>query len=174
MLRISHPRARLVRYLGVAATVTLLLTAVSTHRAAALTLINPAASPAVKAASEGMITEIRHGGRGGGRGGFHGGGHVRGFRGGGSFHAARVGGFRAAPAYYRGGRIGAYRYGGYRFAGHRYGHRHRYFPRRFHGGYYPYYYGYPRYHRCRIIWTYYGPRRVCRWPRWGYPYRAYW
>ena len=36
--------------------------------------------------------------------------------------------------------------------------------------YYPYY-NYPR--RCRVIWTYYGPRRVCRWHRWHYPYR-YW
>lgn len=50
-----------------------------------------------------------------------------------------------------------------------YGYRH--FHRRYYyGGYYPYYH-YPR--RCRVIWTYYGPRRVCRWHRWHYPYR-YW
>ncbi len=40
----------------------------------------------------------------------------------------------------------------------------------YYGGYYPYYH-YPR--RCRVIWTYYGPRRICRWHRWHYPYR-YW
>ena len=49
-----------------------------------------------------------------------------------------------------------------------YGYRH--FHRRYYGGYYPYYH-YPR--RCRIIWTYYGPHRICRWHRWHHPYR-YW
>ncbi|MGY3405743.1 hypothetical protein ACVWZV_001856 [Bradyrhizobium sp. GM5.1] len=44
------------------------------------------------------------------------------------------------------------------------------FHRRYYGGYYPYY-SHPR--RCRVIWTYYGPRRVCRWHRWHHPYR-YW
>ena len=44
-------------------------------------------------------------------------------------------------------------FGGYRF---RTCFHHRRF---FHGGYYPGYYAY--HHRCRIVWTYYGPRRVC-------------
>lgn len=183
MLRIS--RLHLVRWLGLAAIVTLSVSAASTHSAEALSLINPAASPAAKAASDGMITRVRHGGGGGG---FHGGGrlgggggfrggHIGGFGGGGGFRAARIGGFRAAPAYY-GGRIGGYRHGGYRFAARPLVYRHRHFNRRYYGGYYPYYYGSPYYHRCRIIWTYYGPRRICRWHhwrgwhRWGYPF--YW
>ena len=49
-------------------------------------------------------------------------------------------------------------YHGYRFAHFRH---HRRF---FHGGYYPYYH-----HRCRIVWTHYGPRRVC-WHRWHHRY----
>ena len=85
-----------------------------------------------------------------------------------------IGGFRAAPAFHGGG----YRYGGFRHYGgfHRYGiyrphYGYRHFHRRYYyGGYYPYY-NYPR--RCRVIWTYYGPRRVCRWHRWHHPYR-YW
>lgn len=178
MLRMLGRRASPMRLIGIAATATLMLSTGSAHRAEALTLINPATSPATKAAADDLVTQVRHGGGGHGGGGhFHGGGgfrggggHFGGFRGGG-FHG---GGFRAAPAFHGGGiRYGGFRhYGGY----HRYGiyrphYGYRHFHRRYYyGGYYPYYH-YPR--RCRIIWTYYGPRRVCRWPRWHYPYRYY-
>lgn len=180
MLRILALRASPMRLLGIAAAATLMLSAGTARRAEALTLINPATSPATKAATDDLVTQVRHGGGGGGHGGgFHGGGgHFGGFRGGG-FHGGGFhgGGFRAAPAFHGGG----YRYGGFRHYGgyHRYGiyrphYGYRHFHRRYYyGGYYPYYH-YPR--RCRIIWTYYGPRRICRWHhwhRWHYPYR-YW
>jgi hypothetical protein len=183
MLRIVVRRVSVTSLLGLAAVATLMLSAGPVRRAEALTLINPATLPAAKAASDDLITQVRHGGGGGGHGGgfragggfrgggFHGGGgHFGGFRSGG-FRAAPIGGFRAAPVYRA--HFGGYRYGGYRRYGGYYGYRH--FHRRYYyGGYYPYY-SYPR--RCRIIWTYYGPRRVCRWHhwhRWGYPYRMYW
>lgn len=179
MLMIWGRRASPMRLLGLAAAATLMLSAGSARRAEALTVINPATSPVTKAATDDLVTQVRHGGHGGHGGGGHfhgggfrgGGGHIGGFRGGG-FHG---GGFRAAPAFHGGGiRYGGFRhYGGHhRHWGYRphYGYRH--FHRRYYyGGYYPYYH-YPR--RCRIIWTYYGPRRVCRWPRWHYPYRYYW
>lgn len=178
MLRILDPRTSPLRLLGLAAMATLMLMAGTARRAEAMTPINPTALPAAKAAGDGMITRVRFGGGHGGGGhgggfhggGFHGGGgHFGGFHGGG-FHG---GGFRAAPAFHGGG----YRYGGFhRFGGYGGYHRHwgyrpyygyRHFHRRYYGGYYPYYH-YPR--RCRIIWTYYGPRRICRW---HHPYR-YW
>ena len=184
MPRIVDRQAGVLRLLGLAATAVLMLAGGPARRAEALTLINPASSVGVKSATDGMITQVRHGGGGGhsgghggfhggfhGGGGFRGGGHMGGFHGGG-FRAAHVGGgFRAAHiGGYRHG--GFHRYGGYRHYGyyHRpyYGHRHFY--RRYYGGYYPAYH-YPR--RCRVIWTYYGPRRICRWHRWHYPYR-YW
>lgn len=178
MLRILDPRTSPLRLLGLAAMATLMLTAGTPRPAEAMTPINPTALPAAKAASDGMITQVRFGGGHGGGGhgggfhggGFHGGGgHFGGFHGGG-FHG---GGFRAAPAFHGGGYHygGFHRFGGYggyqRHWGYRpyYGYRH--FHRRYYGGYYPYYH-YPR--RCRIIWTYYGPRRICRW---HHPYR-YW
>ena len=177
MLRSLGLRASPMRLLGIAAAATLMLSAGTAHRAEALTLINPATSPATKAAADDLVTQVRHGGGGHGGGGhFHGGGgfrgggaHVGGFRGGG-FHG---GGFRAAPAFHGGGiRYGGFRhYGGYhRHWGYRPHFGYRHFHRRYYGGYYPSYH-YPR--RCRIIWTYYGPRRICRWHRWHYPYR-YW
>jgi len=186
MLRILDARTSPIRLLGLAAVATLMLSAGTAQRAEAMTPINPTPLPAAKAASDDMITQVRHGGGGGGHGGgfhggggfrgggFHGGGgHIGGFRGGG-FRGGHIGGFRAAPAFHGGG----YRYGGFRHYGgfHRYGiyrphYGYRHFHRRYYyGGYYPYYH-YPR--RCRVIWTYYGPRRVCRWHRWHYPYR-YW
>ena len=190
MLRTLGLRASPMRLLGLAAAATLMLSAGTARRAEALTLINPATSPATKAAADDLVTQVRHGGGHGGGfhgggfrgGGFHGGGfrggHIGGFRGGG-FRGGHIGGFRAAPAFRS--HVGGYRYGGARFGGYGGYHRHwgyrrpyygyRHFHRRYYyGGYYPYYH-YPR--RCRIIWTYYGPRRVCRWPRWHYPYR-YW
>ena len=62
-------------------------------------------------------------------------------------------------------RYSGIRYGGYRVAPH---YRHHHFHRRF---YAPAYYDYPRYyaypHRyCRVIWTYYGPRKICRYRPW--------
>jgi hypothetical protein len=179
MLKTLGLRASPMRLLGLAAVATLMLSAGTAHRAEAMTPINPTALPAAKAASEDLITQVRHGGGGGHGGGFHGGGfHGGGFRGGGAhFGGFHGGGFRTAPAFHGGG----YRYGGFRHYGgyggyHRhwgyrpvYGYRH--FHRRYYyGGYYPYY-SYPR--RCRVIWTYYGPRRICRWHRWHHPYR-YW
>lgn len=177
MLRLLGRATSPMRLLGLAAIATLMLSGGTARRAEAMTPINPTALPAAKAADDDMITQVRHGGGGhggGGRGGggFHGGG---GFRGGGAHFGG--GGFRAAPAFHGGGyRYGGFqRYGGYhRYGGYRpvyYGHRH--FHRRYYGGYYPYY-SHPR--RCRVIWTYYGPRRVCRWHRWHHwhhPYR-YW
>lgn len=167
MLRIMGLRASPMRLLGIAAAAALMLSAGTAPRAEALTLINPATSPATKAASDDLVTQVRHGGGGHGGGHFHGGG---GFRGGGG----HIGGIRAAPAFHGGGIRygGVHRYGGF----HRYGiyrphYGYRHFHRRYYvGGYYPYYH-HPR--RCRIIWTYYGPRRICRWHRWHHPYR-YW
>lgn len=166
MLRMFGLGTSPMRLLGLAAAATLMLSAGTARRAEALTLINPATSPAAKAAADDLVTQVRHGG----------GRHIGGFHGGG-FRGGHIGGFRAAPAF-RYGHVGGYRYGGFRHGGyhrhwghHRphYGYRH--FHRRYYvGGYYPYYH-YPR--RCRIVWTYYGPRRVCHWPRWQYPYR-YW
>ncbi|MGY3389016.1 hypothetical protein ACVWW6_001607 [Bradyrhizobium sp. USDA 3311] len=177
MLRILGVGTGSIRLLGLAAVATLMLSAGTARRAEAMTPINPAALPAAKAASDDLVTQVRHGGGGHGGGGhFHGGGG--GFRGGGGhFGGFHGGGFRAAPAFHGGGiRYGGiHHYGGY----HRYGiyrphYGYRHFHRRYYyGGYYPYYH-YPR--RCRIIWTYYGPRRICRWHhwhRWHYPYR-YW
>ncbi|WP_129269894.1 hypothetical protein [Bradyrhizobium betae] len=182
MLRMLGPGASPIRLLGLAAVATLILSTGAARRAEAMTPINPTALPAANAANDDMI-QVRgghgggghgggfHGGGGFNGGGFHGGGgHFGGFRGGG-FHG---GGFRAAPAFHGGG----YRYGGFRHYGgyHRYGiyrphYGYRHFHRRYYyGGYYPTYH-YPR--RCRIIWTYYGPRRICRWHRWHHPYR-YW
>ncbi|TWB07383.1 hypothetical protein FBZ96_1011205 [Bradyrhizobium stylosanthis] len=150
MLRSLGLRASSMRLLGIAAAATLMLSAGSAQRAEALTLINPATSPATKAATDDLVTQVRHGGggHGGGGGHFHGGG-------------IRYGGFRHYGGYHR--------HWGYR---PHFGYRH--FHRRYYGGYYPYYH-YPR--RCRIIWTYYGPRRICRWHhwhRWHNPYRYYW
>lgn len=174
MLRILGLRAGPMRLLGLAAVATLMLSAGTARRADAMTPINPTALPAAKVAGDDMITQVRHGGGGHG-GGFHGGGfRGGGFHGGGAhFGGFRGGGFRAAHI------GGGHRYGGFRHYGgyhrhwggyHRPYFAHRHFHRRYYGGYYPSYH-YPR--RCRVIWTDYGPRRVCRWHRWHHPYR-YW
>jgi hypothetical protein len=109
------------------------------------------------------------------RGGFRG-AHV--YRGGGFY---RGGGIRVAPVY----RGGGYRYG-YRHAYHRphfhhhrrhFHHHRRHFHRRFYVA--PAYYGYPSYygyrHRyCRVVWTYYGPRKICKIrPWWRHRYYGY-
>jgi hypothetical protein len=132
------------------------------QRADALSLASPvAAQLSAKYASGGAI-EVRHGGGGHG---FHGGG----FRGGG-FHG---GGFRGVHGgfhrggFYRGGFIGR----PHVWAGHRPYWRGRHFAhRRFVGGYYPYAYG----PRCRVIWTYHGPRRICHWHHRHWHRRGWW
>ena len=177
----SEARRGLVRCLGVTAAAVFALAA-SQQRAEALSLASPGTAPVAKYATDGLTTEVRHGGGGHGGGGFRGGGaafHGGGFRGGGmaiqrgGFRAASVyrgGGFRAARVYHGGG----YRYG-YRHAYYRpYFHHRRHFHRRFYVA--PAYYGYPSYygyrHRyCRVIWTYYGPRKICRYRPW---YRHHW
>lgn len=154
------PRTLPLRLLGLVAVATLILSSGIARRAEAMTPINPTALPAAQAASDDMMIQVRGGGgHGGFHGGFHGGGHFGGFHAGGM----RYGGFHHFGGYHR-------HWGGYYRPYYGYRHFHR---RYYYGGYYPYYsyYHYPR--RCRIIWTYYGPRRVCRWHHWHYPYR-YW
>lgn len=168
MKRISMPG--FVRSLALSAAAVLLLSAAPAQRAEAMSLITPGATPVAKTASGGLITEV-HGGRGGGGGGggfhgggggFHGGGFHGGFHGGGGWHGGR------------GGHGGGMHYGGFHhFGGYRFAHfHHRHF---FYGGYYPTYYPAYYYHpRCRVIWTHYGPRRVCSWHHWHrWHYRHY-
>ena len=166
MMRIPDSGRGLVRCLGLAAVAILVLSAAASQRAEALSLINPAAAPAAKHAADGLTTEVRgHGGGGGGHG--HGGGG--GFRGGGGggFRGAAIhsGGFRSGGAVFHGGgfRSGhVFRGGGFRHHGFAFRHHHR-FHRHFY--YAPSYYYYP--HRyCRVIWTYYGPRKICRYRPW--------
>jgi len=181
MITIPGPQRGFVRCLGVAAVAMLALSAAPSQRAEALSPGNPGAISTAKYLSDGLSTEVRFGGgggRGGGGGGFHGGG---GFRGGGAaFHG---GGFRSGGAVFHGGgfrtghvfRGGGYRYGAYRYGGFRFAHRHHFRPRFY--GYVPYYYSYPL--RCRIVWTYYGPRRICyhrhhRWHHRWHHRRIFW
>ena len=199
----SEARRGLVRCLGVTAAAVFALAA-SQQRAEALSLASPGTAPAAKYATDGLTTEVQHGRghggggfrggggggfRGGGGGGFRGGGfHGGGFRGGGAaFHG---GGFRGGgPAFHGGGfrgggmaiHRGGYRHG-YRHAYHRphFHHHRRHFHRRIYVA--PAYYGYPSYygyrHRyCRVVWTHYGPRKICKvrpwWRHRHYGYR-YW
>lgn len=176
MTMISDAARGFARRAGMAVVAAVAVTAISHGRAEALSLASPAALPSAKHASEGATIEVRgghHGGGGfrGGGGGFRGGGG--GFRGGGM--AIRGGGFRAAPIYRGGGyraahiyrAAPAYRYGGYRV--HRYGYQRPYFHRRHfvHRRYYAPVYTYPRCtfpyrYSCRVVWTHYGPRKICR------------
>ncbi len=190
-MAISDPGRGLVRRLGVTAAALLAFAAASQQRAEALSLASPGAAPSAKFATDGLTTEVQHRGHGGGgfRGG--GGGGFRGVAAV-AFAAAAVvsaaagfmavdseaavlrsmvavseavalrsgGGFRAAPVFHGGGM----RYG-HRHIYHRphFHHRHH-FHRRF---YAPRYYAYPYYHGyrhryCRVIWTYYGPRKICQ------------
>jgi hypothetical protein len=143
MMRIPDPRCGFVRALGLAAAAMLMLSAAPVQRAEALSLINPAAVPTAKYASEGLTAEVRggHGGHGHGGGGFHGGGH-------------RGGGFHGGHVFHSGG----FRHHGFAFRHHRF-HRHVYYA--------PSYYYYPH-RRCRVIWTHYGPRRICHHRHWRY------
>jgi hypothetical protein len=178
----SNPGRGLVRRLGLAAAAIFVLAASSQQRAEALSLASPGTAPSAKVAIDESMIQVRggHGGGGGrgggggghGGGGFHGGGggfHGGGFHGGG-FHGGGFhgGGFRAAPVFHGGGYGGyrAFHHGGYRQAYFRPHFVHRHHFRRFYGpSYYPAYYGYP--HRyCRVVWTYYGPHRICRYRPW--------
>jgi hypothetical protein len=149
MMKIRVPRAGIVRCLGLLAVAILALSAASSQRAEALSLMSPAGVSVAKHNSDGLTTEVRGGRGGGGRGGgFHGGGfHGGGYHGGG-FHAVRGGGFHGG-GFHR----GFVRHGGFAFH------------HRFHRGFYyaPSYYDYPR---CRVIWTAYGPRRICHYRHW--------
>jgi hypothetical protein len=156
----------LVRSLTIAAAATLFV-ALPGQRTQAMSLITPGASPSANATADELI-QVRGGGHGGGGhggGGFHGGGfHGGGFHGGG-FHGGGFHAFHGGGGWHGGGWHG----GGFRhFGGHRFVHFHR--RHFFYGGYYPYTY-YPHY--CRIIWTYYGPRRVCGWHHWHRWHRYY-
>ena len=187
-MAISDPGCGLVRRLGVTAAAVLAFAAASQQRAEALSLASPGTAPSAKFATDDLTTEVRHGGHGGGGGGFRGGGgggfrgggggfHGGGFRGGGAaFHgggfrgggvAIHRGGFRAAPVF----RGGGMRYG-YRHVYHRphFYHRHHFHRRFYAPRYYGYYHGY-RHRYCRVIWTYYGPRKICRYRPW---YRHHW
>ena len=196
-MAISDPGRGLVRRLGVTAAALLAFAAASQQRAEALSLASPGTAPSAKFATDDLTTEVRHGGHGGGGGGgfrggggggfrgggggFHGGGfHGGGFRGGGAaFHgggfrgggvAIHRGGFRAAPVF----RGGGMRYG-VRHVYHRphFHHRHHFHRRFYAPSYYAYpgyYYGY-RHRYCRVIWTYYGPRKICRYRPW---HRHHW
>jgi hypothetical protein len=170
----SNPGRGLVRRLGLAAAAIFVLAVSPQQRAEALSLASPGTAPSAKVATEEAVIQVRGGhgggghGHGGGGGGFRGGGGFHG--GGGGFHGGVIhgGGFRAAPVF-RGGGYGGYRavhHGGYRQAYFRLHFVHRHHFRRFYGpSYYPAYYGYP--HRyCRVVWTYYGPRKICRYRPW--------
>jgi len=172
MINISSAARGPVRYVlrsGLAAAAMLALSAAApSQHAKAMSLIGPGAAPIAKASSGGMTTEVRGGGGGGGGG--HGGGGGGHGGGGGGFHGGG-GGFRAGGPVFRGGAFHARP--AFHRAGFRFAHRHHFRSRFFYGAsYYPYYDYYP-YRRCRIILTYYGPRRVCRFRHFGYPYRHY-
>jgi len=182
MINVSTPK--FVRTLALAAAAALTLAVAPGQRAEAMSLVTPGAAPAAKSTSEGLMTQVRHGGGGFHGGGFHGGGfrgggfHGGGFRDGG-FHGGGFHGFHGGGGWHgRGGwHGGGFRYGGFRhYGGYRLGHVHHRRHFFYGGGYYPYHYGY--YHRpyCRIIRTYHGLRRVCGWRHWhrGHHWRRYW
>jgi hypothetical protein len=137
--------AGLQRGLLLAALALLMSLAAPTRQANAVSLITPSASPSAKQTT-GEFTEIRFGG--------HGGGHWHG--GGGWHHGGWHGGWRHG---WGGGWHHGWR-GGWHGGWHR----------RFYGGYSPYYYG-GYYPACRIVWTYWGPRRVCGYHHWGWRHR---
>ncbi|MBR0898718.1 hypothetical protein JQ616_27490 [Bradyrhizobium tropiciagri] len=166
-MRESYLRRGLLRRLGVAAAAVLALSIASQQRAEALSLASPGIVPAARSAADAMTTQVRHGGGGShGGGGFHGGG----------FHGFHGGGFRAAPAFHGGYRHGGFHrhYGGYhRFygGGYGYGYRRHFHHRRYFYGSSYYYPAYYHHRNCRVVWTYYGPRRICR-PYWHH--RHHW
>src|ERR1035438_1087160 len=125
MMRTMDGRQRLGRRLascfGLATAAMLLLSAGPSERAAATSLINPAAVPSAKHVSEGLMIEVHgRGGGGGGRGGGGGGYRGGGFRGGAVHFSGGGGGYRAGSAFRGGGvRYGAFRSSGYRYGGYR-------------------------------------------------------
>ncbi|HEV7634201.1 MAG TPA: hypothetical protein VGO54_02065 [Bradyrhizobium sp.] len=172
MLKVPDPGRGFVRRLGFAAAAIFVLSAASSHPAEALSPVNPGAAPAANSVSDELITEVRGGGHHGGGGGWGGGGRSSG-GGRAVFHSS---GFRSGPVFrgsgFRSGHVfrGGYRHSGFAFRHH----RHFFHHRRFYGGsyYYPW-------RRCHLVWTYYGPRRVCHWRhhwrhhhRWHH--RRYW
>lgn len=190
---------RLVRRIGAAALMAAALTisAITPRPALALSPATPATKSISTAAATLPIQVQHHFGHGGGGprvGGFHGGG----FRGGGfqgpAFHGGFRGGPAAGPRFYGGGRhvyggprvYGAPRfYGRPRYFGARhYGFHRRYYRPRVYGYYgpayygsayyYPAYYGYYRPRVCRVVWTYYGPRRVCHVRHWRHHWHRHW
>lgn len=177
MLKVPDPKRAIrgsFRCLGLAAAAMLALTAATGQRAEALSLINPGAAPAAKFVSGGLATEVKHGHGGGG---FRGGGiHGGRFHGGGAVF--RGGGFRAGPAFHRGG----YRYAAPAIVRHHhvgprrvhFHHRHHFRPRYY--GYAPVYYPQRYYHPrrfCKVVWTYYGPRKICRYRPWHHHHWRY-
>jgi hypothetical protein len=144
-------RPKLVRSLALAAAAAMTISLAISQRAEAISPISPGAVPAH--AAGGALIQVRGGhGGGGGHGGFHAG----------AMHGLGGGGWHG----------GGFRYGGFH-PHHGFGHFHH--RRFFYGGYYPDYYPYYYYHRCRVIWTSYGPRRICgyrHWHRWHH--RRWW
>lgn len=165
MTRISISTPGFVRSACLAAAAVFALSAVPAQRANAMSPVNPGTAPS-QSATQDLLIHVRggHGGGGGGHGfgGHMGGGHI----GGGHFGGGHFGGARfVGGGGWHGARVA-------HFGGFHRGFHHRRF---FYGGYYPYYYPY-YHHRCRIVWTYYGPRRVCwhrHWHRWHH-WRRYW
>jgi len=175
MIQMVDPGRGIVRCLSLAAAAMLVLSVAPSQRAEALSLINPGAASTAKAASGGLTTDVRGGGHGGHGGGAGFGGH--GGHGGVGFGASHGGGavfhggaFRSGGAVFHGGgfrtahvfRGGGFRHGGFAFRHHR---RHFFYG----ASYYDYPYYYP-YWRCHIVWTYYGPRRICHYRHWRHHY----
>jgi hypothetical protein len=177
MMRVADPRRCLVRCLSLAAAAVLLFAAAPGERAEAMSPLGPGSVPAAKSASGDLVTDVRFGGGHGG-GGHGGGGHGGGFHGGG-FHGGGGHGFHGGGFHgggFRGGgmHVGRFHGGGgwhrgWHGGGFHHGYRFRHHRHFYGGGYY-----YPSYHhrRCRVIWTHYGPRRICHWHRWHH--RHYW
>jgi hypothetical protein len=171
MIKIPDPGRGIVRSvvrsLGLAAAALFVLSATPGQRAEALSLINPGAMQAVKHAPEGLTTEVRHGGGGGG-GRVGGGGSYHGGGGGGA--AIHSGSVRSSGPVFQGSAIRSgpvFRSSGIRHSGFAFRHHHRRF---FYGAsYYPYYDDYPYYYsyrRCPVVWTHFGPRRICHYRHW--------
>ncbi len=141
---------RLTRWLvGAAAALSLALTLAPLGQAQAMTPASAGTAAAVKTIAAEGTTQVRFGGHFGG--GHFGGGHFHG----GGFHHFHGGGF----------------YRPHVFVGPRFYHRPR-----FYAGYYPYY---APVYRCPVVWTVYGPRRICAYRRhfvryhWRHPHRHY-
>jgi hypothetical protein len=174
MIKIPDARRGIVRSLGFAAAAIFALSAMPSQHAEALSLINPGAMPAARHASERPTTEVRGGHGGGGGGGYRGGG---GYHGGGGV-VIHGGSFRSGGAVFQGGGVrtahvfrgGGFRHSGFAFRHHRF-HRHVFYGASYYPYYdYPYYYSY---RRCHIVWTHYGPRRVCHYRHWRHHHRRH-